>query len=80
MDNSVVMRFADNVAVQSVLAHEIVHYLDVTLGITPFPFMSKDQVCQSEFRGWRVGNAYVIANGRPDIADFTWAERYSCFL
>jgi hypothetical protein len=77
MDNSV-LRFGDEVMIQSVLAHEIVHYLDVTLGVVVFPF-THESVCVSEFNAWRVGNAYVLTHGRPDFADFSWAERYGCF-
>lgn len=73
-----VMRFADRVMLQSVLAHEITHYIDVKLGHVAFPF-TKESVCKSEFNAWRVGNAYVVANGRPDLASFDWHVRYGCF-
>jgi hypothetical protein len=42
-------------------------------------FTSREAVCLSEVNGWRVGNAYVLTHGRPDFADFSWAERYGCF-
>ena len=78
MDNTV-MRFADPVMIQSVIAHETAHYLDVKLGVVAFPF-TMESVCTSEFNAWRVGNVYVLTHGRPDLADFGWAERYGCFL
>lgn len=73
-----IVRLADEVLIQSILAHETAHYLDVQLAVLAPPF-SREDVCASEFRAWRVGNAYVVAHGRPDFADFTWAERYGCF-
>jgi len=72
------LRAADPVYVQSILAHEITHYLDVQLGYTTLPYTS-DNVCLSEFRAWRVGNAYVLTHGRPDLVDFSWHIRYGCF-
>jgi hypothetical protein len=70
---------ADQVWIDSVLAHESAHYLDVQTGFVTLPF-TYESVCASEAHGWRVGNAYVIVNDRPQWADFNWAERYACFL
>lgn len=72
------LRVADYVYIQSVLAHEATHYLDVQLGVVTLPY-TKQNVCESEFNAWRVGNAYVVTHGRMDFADFGWAERYGCF-
>jgi hypothetical protein len=80
MDNSV-LRWADPAFTQSVLAHEIAHYLDVQLGVVQLPMVAGSlAVCESEYRGWRVGNAYVIAHDRPDLADFEWHVRYNCYF
>jgi hypothetical protein len=51
----------------------------VQTGFVTLPF-TYESVCASEAHGWRVGNAYVIVNDRPQWADFNWAERYACFL
>lgn len=80
MDNSVLW-IADPVYVNSVIAHETVHYLDVKLGVLPVGDMipGSKALCNAEMRAWRVGNAYVISNGRPDLANFDWHIRYGCF-
>lgn len=72
------LRTADPAFVSSVIAHESTHYYDVQLGVVTLPF-TKDSVCASELNAWRVGNVYVMTHGRPDLADFGWAERYGCF-
>jgi hypothetical protein len=73
-----VLRFADPVYTNSVLAHEITHYLDVQLGEVNF-MQDPTALCQSEANGWRVGNAYLLDHGRPDLTDFGWFLRYGCF-
>jgi len=75
-----VLRFADPAYIQSVLAHETVHYIDFMQGRLTADQADNASACASEFAAWRVGNAYVITHGRPDLADFTWHERYGCFL
>ena len=75
LDEQIVPYF-DEVVLQSILAHEMTHYLDFKRGVydgTP------GTVCATEWNGWRVSNAYYITHGRPDLADFNWAERYGCF-
>jgi len=73
-----VLRFADPVFTQSILAHEIVHYLDVKLGYVTLPY-TMQTVCQSEANAWRVGNVYVLTHGRADLARFDWFVAYGCF-
>lgn len=77
VDDSV-LRFADPVFVQSVIAHETVHYLDTQLGYAKSPWTKAD-TCQSEFRAWRVGNAYVLTHGRADLVNYDWFINYNCF-
>ena len=72
------LRVADPVFTDSVLAHEMAHYIDVQRGLTVLPF-TQENVCASELRAWRVGNAYVLVHGRPDLVDYSWFERYGCF-
>lgn len=76
--DSFVLRYADPVFTQSVLAHEITHYLDAQTGLTELPY-TLQSVCDSEFRAWRVGNAYVVSHGRPDLANYGWFIYYGCF-
>jgi hypothetical protein len=76
--DTVVLRFADPVFTQSILAHEITHYLDVQLGVTVLPY-TKQSVCESEMRAWRVGNAYVLTHGRADLVNYGWHIYYGCF-
>lgn len=72
------LRIATPEFVDSIIAHEYVHYLDVQLGVIELPF-TRENVCQSEFNAWRVSNAYVVSHGRSDLASFNWAEQYGCF-
>lgn len=67
-------RLLDKTYLESIIAHEIVHYLDFKQGL-----IDPHDPCYTEWNGWRVGNAYVIVYGRPDLADFNWQERYGCF-
>jgi hypothetical protein len=63
--------------VQSVLAHEMTHYLDFKLGTINMG--DATQVCVSEANGWRVGNAYLVTHNMGEFADFNWHVRYGCF-
>lgn len=69
--------YLDKVYLEGVVAHEYTHYIEYSLGIEKMD--SKESACRTEWSGWRVMNAYVIVNGRPDLADFTWNERYGCY-
>jgi hypothetical protein len=64
--------YADPVFVQSVLAHEIAHYLDDQLKVTT-------DRCETENNGHRVGNAYVVSHGHPEWADYDWQDWYKCY-
>lgn len=69
--------YLDRVLMESVLAHEYTHYIEYHLGL--IDFYDKPSRCRTEWNGWRVGNAYVIVNGRPEFADYAWSERYGCY-
>jgi hypothetical protein len=64
--------YADPVFVQSVVAHEMTHYLDVQKD----PEMDS---CLTEWNAHRVGNAYVYSHGHPEWADFDWQVWYGCW-
>jgi hypothetical protein len=77
VDNQIVP-YMEQVYVRSVIAHELTHYLDHMV-VGGSIFESKEAMCATEWNGWRVGNAYVTANGRPDFADYEWNVRYQCY-
>ncbi len=65
-----------DVLLESVISHEMTHYLDYQIhGID----WMRANGCQTEWNGWRAGNAYLVSHGRPDLADYNWQERYGCF-
>lgn len=72
-----IMPYFDRVLIDSVIAHELTHYLDYVAKGDEI-LSDKAHMCASEWNAWRVGNAYVVSHGRPDFADYNWQERYGC--
>lgn len=75
IDNQLVPMLADEL-IESVLAHEMTHYIDSQ--VHGLEWMAQHG-CETEWNGWRAGNAYLVSHGRPDLADYNWAARYGCF-
>jgi hypothetical protein len=75
LDNQLLPYMTDEY-VRSIAAHEITHYVDER--VRGAEEMALDP-CQTENRGWRVGNAYLIVHGREDLVDYSWYERYNCY-
>jgi len=75
--DSDLLPFFNETAIQSVFVHEMTHYVDhVVIGDEA---MQADK-CATEGRAWRIGNAWLVVHGRADLADFTWYERYNCYV
>jgi hypothetical protein len=66
--------YSDPVFVQSVLAHEMTHYI-IDAKASDAPVDS----CYTEWEGHRVGNAYVYSHGHKEWADYDWYQWYGCY-
>lgn len=56
---------------KAVLVHELVHYMIQKAGLS-----KKLTGCQNEGIAWAVYNRYVVAEGRPDLANENWQAGY----
>lgn len=64
--------YSKQVFIQSVVAHEMAHYLDNIRN----PEISD---CDTEWNAHRVGNAYVYSHDHKDWADYDWQDWYGCW-
>lgn len=58
---------------ESVLVHEIAHYLWDVAG------MSHDDLCGTEALSFTISNEFVSEKGHPEWGQWDWAARYGCY-
>lgn len=72
--DSQMVPYLDETYRDSIIAHELTHYIDYVLsGGT-----SLSDLCKAEANSWRVENAWLTVHGKGELADFDWQVRYNC--
>lgn len=58
------------------LVHEMVHAVDIQVGLASITEPDMAEVCRSEGRAFHVANQYMIDRGLPDAARYSWLQSY----
>lgn len=66
-----------DVRAMAVLVHEMVHAVDIQVGLANLPVQDMANICRSEGRAFHVANQYMIDSGLPDATRYSWLQSYS---
>lgn len=63
---------------ETIIVHELTHYLDSKFAIGEPPYSSKAVLCGTEANAYRVSNAYDHFIGHSELGRYDWQLWYGC--